>query len=216
MKSEKIRTKAEYTKLLVNDYLDQEKYLQEHQKQFLYSITRRYKYNRKGLFQLYEAIYNKKEAFYDEDAELSYQCQGKEYIFENKGKNVVFEYQTVKEVLGKLIDLTEDVLPIGTLVQLKKEYFAKIFDVQKVKKVWIVITHRYLKMDDSSYFTYGGVVYPISNFNRQEILKFTPALIEKVIHTGYSDEQEDAYVYLMKKKLTIEDGQKSAGVTMGG
>ncbi|MEF2115356.1 MULTISPECIES: DUF4176 domain-containing protein [Clostridium] len=31
-------------------------------------------------------------------------------------------------------------------------------------------------------------------------IQFTSELIEKVVHVGYSDEQEEAYVYLLKKK----------------
>lgn len=214
MKKQKGRSKAEYTKLLLTDYFDRETRLRDQQKQFLYSITRRYKDNHQGLFELYLAIHNKKEEFFDKEANVACTYQDKQYIFQNKGKEIIFEYRLIKDVLGKLVDLTEDILPLGTLVQLKKEFFSEICDIKKVQKIWVVITYRYLKMNDESFYTYGGIVYPVANFNKEEILKFTPALIEKVIYRGFSDVQEDAYVYLMKQELIIENGKKSAGINM--
>lgn len=60
-------------------------------------------------------------------------------------------------------------------------------------------------------YIYGGVVYPVANFNGKEILKFTPSLIEKILHKGYQDEQEDAYIYLMKQELILEKNIHMAG-----
>ncbi|MBU3102327.1 DUF4176 domain-containing protein [Clostridium sp. DSM 17811] len=50
------------------------------------------------------------------------------------------------------------------------------------------------------YFQYAGVVYPLGMVDAGKAIQFTSELIEKVVHVGYSDEQEEAYVYLLKKK----------------
>lgn len=97
-------------------------------------------------------------------------------------------------------------LPLGTLVKLKKEFFHKICDVSKLDCFRVVITHRFIREGEDSYYTYGGVVYPVANFNGNEILKFTPSLIEKILHKGYQDEQDEVYSYLMKKELVLEKG----------
>lgn len=92
-------------------------------------------------------------------------------------------------------------------------FFCYIFS--KVNNVRITITYRFVK-SDNTYYTYAGVVYPVGNFNTDKIIKFTPTLIKKVLHRGYSDEQEDAYVYLMKNEYILEDKMKSAGYGIGG
>jgi hypothetical protein len=45
----------------------------------------------------------------------------------------------------------------------------------------------------------------------KSIINFTHALVEKALSVGYSDEKEDAYVYLMKKELIINEKMHSFG-----
>ena len=75
-----------------------------------------------------------------------------------------------------------------------------------------MITHRFIRQDEHSYFTYGGVIYPVANFNGNQILKFSPYLIEKVVHKGFRDEQEDAYVYLMKQEMILQSDIHMVGL----
>ena len=105
--------------------------------------------------------------------------------------------------------LTEEVLPLGSVVDLKKELFSFIKDVDRIR---IVITYRFLAKEESKgYFPYAGVVYPTGMLGRKEVIYFTPALIEQVVHRGFEDIQEHQYIYLMKREFIIEKGMKSFG-----
>ena len=111
-----------------------------------------------------------------------------------------------------MLDLLEDTLPLGSVVDLKKSAYKNVPEASEVEHIRMVITYRFLgKEEDSHYFPYAGVVYPTGMLGRKEVLYFTRPLVEKVVREGYRDEQEDAYVYLMKKELVIEKGKNSFG-----
>ena len=43
------------------------------------------------------------------------------------------------------------------------------------------------------------------------MISFTPALIDRVIHTGYSDETDEEFIFQMKHHLVVEQKRKSVG-----
>lgn len=129
-----------------------------------------------------------------------------------KDDRMEFDYIEIKEIITGLIDILEKIYPLGTMVELKKEYLEKIESKEKIEKVRIVIVNRYMFHNDlNTYFQYAGVVYPLGMFEKRKVIQFTSALIDKVVHEGYSDKQEDAYVYLMKKELIVEKKMHSFG-----
>ena len=50
------------------------------------------------------------------------------------------------------------------------------------------------------------------NQQRKQILKFNSSLIEKVLHKGFREEQEDTYVYLMKQEMILQSDIHMVGL----
>jgi hypothetical protein len=118
----------------------------------------------------------------------------------------------LREIITSMIDILEKIYPLGTVVDLKNEYLRKHINIDKIENIRIVITHRFLYHEgDKAYFPYAGVTYPVGVFDKNEVINFTNALIEKVVHQGYSDVQEEAYVYLMKQELILSNRMHSYG-----
>lgn len=54
-------------------------------------------------------------------------------------------------------------------------------------------------------------LYPIGMLGQIKYIYFSSALIDKVIHGGYSDSVEEAFVYQMKEQLIVKERRKSMG-----
>lgn len=121
-------------------------------------------------------------------------------------------FKDFKLFLVNLIDLFEPIYPLGTVVSLKKEYLNNIFRESEIKEVYFVITHRFISNESTNvYFQYAGVPFPIGNLGMKEFFNFTSPLIDEVIYSGYSNNQEVAFVYMMKRELILEKEYKSIG-----
>jgi len=204
--------RKELTNTLVRQYIKQNQQLPRPAKELLYQLaTDAIKANH-SLMEFYLAIKNQTDSFSDFSGKLLYQRKENDTILLDYGQqHHIYQRNQLLTAVGDLMELTEVILPLGTLVQLKKDAFFAINGIERIETLRVVITQRFVKEDDHSYFTYGGVVYPVANFNQNQILKFTPSLIEKPIHKGFRDEQEDAYIYLMKKELILESGTRMFG-----
>lgn len=212
MAEKKTLEQEECTTLLLNEYVEQRDDLTEQQKRLLLSLAQKYQKDNKTLLKLFLAL--KKEKTIAIGSEYKYRVAEGLCTFQFEGEEVVFRLDILQSIIANLTDLTEDILPLGSIVSLKMEYCEKLLQNHKMEKIWVVVTKRFLENTEESYYTYGGSIYPIGNFNREETLQFTPALIESVIHRGYEDGQEEAFVYLMKKELVIDKKQKSAGLAI--
>ena len=211
MEVKKEGKKEDFLKLLLEEYFESRKAMGNSQRDILRQMAEDYKKNNSYLMKLYVAIHNGESQIVDPIRKLAVQCYGENCLLKYKEKNAEFSTQKLLKIVGELVELLENVLPLGSLVQLKKEYFDELLQKTKVEKLWVVITNRFLVREDKSYFTYGGVVYPVASFNSQNLIQFTPTLIDKVIQKGYRDEQDEAYVYLMREELIIEEEICSAG-----
>lgn len=127
-------------------------------------------------------------------------------------ESVNLKEEEAGEMFAKLIDLFEAIHPLGTMVELKEEFTKSLNLKNKNSKLRVVIVERFAETEDKqAYFPYVGVVYPIGTLGKGKFLHFSSSLIDSVIHEGYHDDMEDAYVLLMKKKLLIDYGGKSFG-----
>ena len=133
------------------------------------------------------------------------------YILRKENKGIFLKAKEMKRLLSDMITLFEEILPLGSVVDLKKDKLSEDLDVSKVENFRIVITKRFVGAGEGCFYPYGAVLYPIGFGGTGKVISFTPALIEKVIYTGYSDEMEDAFVFQMKYKLVVEQRRKSAG-----
>lgn len=203
--------RTELTKSLLRDYMKNNQVLQKEQAGFLYEIAADSIQDNTTLTQLYIAIRNQSDTFSDNTGRLQYKMKEGTVTLTYKNVKCNFEETMLLNTISDLIELTEPILPLGSLVQLRKELFAGAVDISRLDTIRVVITHRFVRENEETYYTYGGVVYPVANFNGKEILKFTPSLIEKTLHKGYQDEQEDAYIYLMKQEYILEKDIHMAG-----
>jgi hypothetical protein len=111
-----------------------------------------------------------------------------------------------------MIDILEEILPIGSVVDLNKEYLGERFRTKEVLNIRMVITQRFTyKKGDTAYFPYVGVVYPVGMLSDTRAAQFTSTLISNVVFKGFSDVVEEAYVYAMKEELILRKGMHSWG-----
>lgn len=127
-------------------------------------------------------------------------------------KEITLAFEDMKDVLIGMIDLQEEIYPLGSVVALNKDFMARnIPEIGKLDSFRVVITHRFMSYADSIYYPYAGVIYPFGMLGRPEVLYFSYAMVDEVMHKGFADESEDAYVYEMKKELILERGMHSVG-----
>lgn len=205
-------TTREYKLNLWKEFMENTDYINSRDKETMGKIAGAYVDDTAFLFKVYEAFIENDRFMEDEERHVRYERDGKDYILSYEGKECIFEKKAFKKVLTGLLDLLEDTLPLGTVVDLRKDAYKDVPNIQDVDHIRMVITYRFLgKEEDAYYFPYAGVVYPTGMMGRKEVLYFTRPLVERVVKEGYRDEKEDAYVYLMKNELVIEKGKNSFG-----
>jgi hypothetical protein len=141
---------------------------------------------------------------------LECRLKNSEYTLLKSGLS--FQKEEILCYLAILIDVMDDILPLGSVVDLKKEHLKKMKNIEKIENVRIVITHRFLLHSKNRfYFPYAGVIYPLGSMGEERTLHFTSSFIERVVHRGYSDEQEKAFVLMMKQDLLCRQKMQSFG-----
>jgi len=197
---------------LLARWIKERKYLREETKRILFDIGCECSGEISVLYDINKAIVSKQESCIELDGSLSLIFENDKVLisyYENKAE---LKKRELREVIVGMIDLLEYILPLGSVVDLNKKYLQKHIRVENIENIRIVITHRFLcQEDDTTYFPYAGVAYPVGMFSKDEIIHFTPSLIEKVVHKGYSDIQDEAYIYMMKQELILEKGMHSYG-----
>lgn len=205
-------TTKEYRLNLWKEFMEHTDYINNRDKEIMEKIVGIYVDNTGFLFQVYEAFIENDRFMEDEQNGVRYEREDEEYILSYEGKECIFNKKNFKKVLAAMLDLLEDTIPLGSVVDLRKDAYAGIADLQDVEHIRMVVTYRFLGTEEESYyFPYAGVVYPTGMLGRKEVLYFTRPLVERIVKEGYRDEQEDAYVYLMKKELVVEKRKNSYG-----
>ena len=150
------------------------------------------------------------EVFEDKETEVRYSYNNKSIIVENETISFECKEEEFKNIVSGVVDIMMELLPLGTVIDLKKEHFSEYFPVDEIDNLRFVIESRYSYVDKSNlFFPYGGIVYPVGRMVEQSVMYFTPPLIERVVYKGYTDEVEEAYEIEMKKELVIEKRKKS-------
>ncbi len=200
------------TKEILMQWLDKKKFLSSKHKSKLFEIGCDCLDDVSTLYNINKAIVEKQKILTVEDAELIFKIEDNVYTLIYQDEKLEFKESELKEVITAMIDILETIYPLGTVIDLKKEYLNKHINANEIDNIRIVITHRFLYSEgDKAYFPYAGVTYPVGMFDRNQVINFTNALIEKVVQKGYSDMQEEAYVYLMKRELILHNEMHSFG-----
>jgi hypothetical protein len=202
----------DYKLNLWKEFMEKTPYIPERLWETMGQIAGNYVDDTSFLFKIYEALIENERYLADEENEITYERDGEDYILAYQGKECVFSENEFKKILASMLDILEDTLPLGTVVDLNKDAYKGVPQVEDVDKIRMVIIYRFLgKEDQEFYFPYAGVVYPVGMLGYDEVLYFTKPLVEQVIHKGFHDEQEDAYVYLMKQEMIVEKGKNTFG-----
>ena len=115
------------------------------------------------------------------------------------GNEIRAAFEQLKDFVQKLILLTERTLPLGSVVEVDIREL-KLETEKPVSSIKVVIVDRFMKKEtEKQYVPYCGIIYPFGDSKKQ--LFFTEQAIHTVIHYGYTDRQEDAYVALIKREI---------------
>lgn len=164
------------------------------------------------LYRIYESLWTQEKQVFTVDGRLAFTVTPERIWITDGQEDVEHVAEEWKHIIGRGIAFLEELLPLGSVVELKKEYMEdKMPVLQKAGKVRIVITERFLSLTGNSYFPYAGVPYPTGTFGSSRRLMFSPALIDNVLLTGFSDEEEQAYQYLMKQEYLLEKEMDMCG-----
>lgn len=206
-------TKEEYKMMLWKEYVQQAPFIEEVRKEGCIRLGEVFvKGNVSFPYEIYFAFTEQERFRLNESLGLEYEKAGEDYFLRYQGEEWIFERADLKNFLECLIGIFEEVLPLGSVVDLKKEFLEETIPLQDVEQVRVVIVMRYVgESPEGFYYPYAGTLYPIGIPGSRKLIEFTPSLIEKVVRQGYSDEQEDAYVYLMKQELMITRKLHSMG-----
>ena len=206
-------TKEEYKIMLWEEYVRQAPFIEEVRKEGCIRLGEAFvKGNVSFLYEIYFAFAEQERFRLNEGLELEYEKAGEDYYLRYQGEEWIFERADFNNFLEYLISIFEDVLPLGSVVDLKKEFLEETIPLEDVEQVRVVIVMRYVgESPEGFYYPYAGTLYPIGIPGSRKLIEFTPSLIEKVVRYGYADEQEDAYVYLMKQELMLERKLHSMG-----
>ena len=165
----------------------------------------RYKTDVSFLEKVYKLIQdNSYEELIDEKKGNAYQLVNDElYLTNQYGRNVIPAYYATN-ALSIFISMFEPYLPLGTLVDLDIEQLRKTMDLDNVESFRVVITQRLASLPDIPvYFEYGALLYPFGVFENAESIYFSKDLIKSVVHEGFSDESDLAYLAVLKTELII-------------
>lgn len=205
-------THKDYKLGLWKSFMESTNLVPETYRDIMGKIAAVYVDNTSFLFRIYEAFRGNERFLEDEKNCVKYERDGEEYILSFNGKECIFDKETFRRIIASYLDLLEDTLPLGTVVDLRKDVFENVEDLKNLEAIRFVITHRFLGDEkDMYYFPYGGVVYPTGMLGRKEVYYFTRPLVEKIVHMGFRDEQEEAFVYIMKHDLVVQKGKNTYG-----
>lgn len=203
---------TDYRLSLWQEFMEKTSYIPEKKREIMGQIAGCYVEDRTFLSEVYAAFIEKERFLEDKENEVRYERDGEDYILSWKGKECFFDKIAFQKVLASMLDLLEDMLPLGSVVDLKKEFYKGKEEIEEIEHLRMVVSYRFLgKEEDAYYFPYAGVVYPTGMMGQEEVLYFTRPLVETIVKEGYRDEQEEAYVYLMKQELVIEKGKNTFG-----
>ncbi len=186
-----------YTELLLDKYKTFE-FLSENEALVYAQFFVKHQNDINQLHSLLEIIEHNNEMWSFHD--LKYELKANNHTLAIHFNSITLTKEQVEKLIVSTLLILEEILPLGSVVDLKN-----VTD-KEVENFRVVIVNRFIYQKQlGGYFEYVGVVYPLGKLSEETTISFTPSLIEKVVHRGYSDEQEEVFVKLMKIRLIIEN-----------
>ena len=164
------------------------------------------------LYQMNKMIVRGEGQVLDNDLGINFICHNDICILKTNYGQIELHSDAFRSTIAALVDIYEDVYPLGSVVELRPEVFKDVLPIDQIDELFVVITYRYVPYTENSYVQYVGSIYPVGNLGViKSDLHFTHKTVKSVLHRGYSDEKELAYLYQVKKSLIVEDNYHSTG-----
>ncbi len=160
------------------------------------------------LYRIYDSLNANSEIFQSRNKKVEYSCINGKYIIKCDMQSAEYTNKELKLLIPSLIGITEEILPLGSLVELNLGY--KNPKENRTDQLQMIITHRFISPEgESDYFEYGGIPYPTGMPQGDKVLFFTNRSVKNVIHKGYTDLKDRQFVIAVKNALLIEKNVKS-------
>lgn len=196
---------------LFSDYLEDADYLDKQQQVMLMQLGMESEKLLSFWYECYKCMNQLIEKAELKEYQLSF-YSGDKCHFIWKNQELTLEQDNMKELIAHYIDIFESIYPLGTVVELSMDFSKSLQLKNQNQKVKVVILERFVStITKEAYFPYVGIVYPVGMLGHGKCIQFTSELIDSVVHMGYRDAMEDAYVLLMKKELIIDNNAVSFG-----
>jgi hypothetical protein len=183
----------------------------------LHSWLISYKDNPAFLYEVYDLLETDKPGeCADAAKDIAYRSYPDTLIVHKDGKDILIPARVARRGVQLAADALQDYLPLGSVVDLKQEPFSEVFTKGTPENIRIVITQRFVCVPETStFYHYGGIIYPLGMPDGQRMLYFTHPLIDEVAHVGFTDEMEAAFVFGTKDALVIENNYHSVAFSSG-
>lgn len=164
------------------------------------------------VYQMNKMIVRGEGQVLDNELGINFICQNNVCILKINNDEIMLSNDDFRKTIAALVDIYEDVYPLGSVVELKKETFKDVIPLDEIEDMCVVITYRYVPYTDKSFVQYVGSLYPVGNMGVIKTdVHFTHKTVTNVIQRGYSDEKEIAYLYQIKKQFVIDNQAHSTG-----
>ena len=195
--------KRKISAAICEEWLERDKILSDRQKDAVCQYIRMHTDKPEELYQIYHAM-NRGENYKAETLEVF--IEEGQPILKIGGNAIRAALGQMKDFVQKMILITEKILPLGSVVEIDVRKL-EMETEKPVSSIKAVIVDRFMKKEtEKQYVPYCGIIYPFGDSKKQ--LFFTEQAIHTVIHYGYTDRQEDAYVALIKREI-IKKGYSS-------
>lgn len=164
------------------------------------------------LYQMNKMIVRGEGQVLDNNLGINFICQNDICTLKTNYGQLELHSDDFRRTIAALVDIYEEVYPLGSVVELRKEVFKEVLPIDQIEDLFVVITYRFVPYTENSYIQYVGSLYPVGNLGViKSDLHFTHKTVKNVLYKGYSDEKELAYLYEIKKSLIVEDNYHSTG-----
>ena len=190
-------------------YIDKLDFLTNDDKAISLKLGLLYKNKINTVYRIYDFLNSEEKEFIDNNINLD--KQDNHLCVNIKGKTMTISIDYFKNILEGSIDILEDILPIGTIIELKSQFIKSLYgDTQFKENPKFIIIRRFLSKEGSlSYFPYAAVPYPTGELNDGNNIYLTSQAIEKVVYKGFSDEKDLAFICVMKSEMIFKKNMKS-------
>lgn len=190
---------------IIKEWLDKHTDITPEEKNVFINLQKDIGTNMKLYYDMNECIFLGEGTIKNKEVNIEFYCRNGEVTLKTLYGNISMEAMKFRVIIGTFIETYEPVYPIGTVLKLNKEAFNNVLDISQIDELKVVVAHRFVPIDNNRYMPYIGFIYPQGPTGEvNDALHFTAPAIESVVHMGFSDEQEEAYVFNLKS-IAIAD-----------